>query len=130
MKPAKETFEKLAQASAGNISLMARQLGVNRRTVTDWVEKDPEFRTIIDDCRGRMFDDCLLVANKVALGIPMLDADGKQMGWVERPDGNMLRYLMSTLGKREGFGEELKVESKVELTTGVDIRSWLELKAK
>ena len=41
---------------------------------------------------------------------------GKVIGWEERPDGNMLRYLLGTLGKKEGFGESLDIT-----TNGKDI---------
>ena len=32
------------------------------------------------------------------------------MGWRERPDGYMIRYLLSTLGRNEGFGEVQEME--------------------
>lgn len=52
----------------------------------------------------RKVDDCIDRAYQVAMGIPDIK-DKKIVGWIERPDGNMLRYLLSTLGRKEGFGE-------------------------
>lgn len=45
----------------------------------------------------------------MALGIPERDDKGNFTGWLERPDGNMLRYLLSTLGKEEGFVESMDI---------------------
>jgi len=35
------------------------------------------------------------------------------VGWAERPDSNMLRYLLSMLGRKEGFGETVSVEAQI-----------------
>lgn len=34
-------------------------------------------------------------------------------GWAERPDSNMLRYLLSTLGRKDGFDETVSVEAQI-----------------
>ena len=44
--------------------------------------------------------------------------DGKIVGWTEKPDGNMLRYLLGHLGKNEGFGDSIDVT-----TNGKDVNS-------
>lgn len=109
MKPTKEVFEKAVSKCNGNLSKVAETFKVNRQTVYRWINADEDFRLIVDDARMKLFDTCLSTAQVLATGIPHVDGDGRLDGWVERPDSGMLRYLLSTLGKREGFGESLDV---------------------
>ena len=140
-KPDAETFRRVCNQCAGNISQVAKILGVNRSTVDDWRKNDSEFRSIIRDERMKMFDECVITARMVALGVKkydfeyddegnvVLDDKGnpkkKMVGWEERPDGNMLRYMMSTLGRTEGFGESPVDESDGTVKSGVPIRAWI-----
>lgn len=53
------------------------------------------------------------------------------MGWRERPDGYMIRYLLSTLGKSEGFGEESEdADIPTDIEHGINIDSWIKDKLK
>lgn len=92
---------------------MATALGVYRSTIYKWCADNPEYQAVIDEYRGRLLDECLRSARAVSIGIPKTK-DGKIVGWIERPDGYMLRYLISTLGRREGFGEAIDLTSKGE----------------
>ncbi len=114
MKPTIEQFREASGKTGGNLSQIAKLFNVTRGTVYNWIKDDPtgEFKQVIDDARGMMFDNCLSTANIVALGIPDKDDEGHMIGWKSPPDGNMLRYLLSTLGKKEGFGEEITVNHK------------------
>ena len=78
--------------------------------------EDSDFKDAISDERGSLVDECLVSARVLALGIPEKDENGNFVGWRERPDGYMIRYLLSTLGKNEGFGESVDVT-----TNGKDI---------
>lgn len=90
----------------GNLSSVARRLGVTRNTLTNWVTAGgDEWKQVVRDARMRLFDDCLVSAEVLARGIPEKDDDGNVIGWLEKPDGQMVRYLLSTLGKEEGFGD-------------------------
>ena len=51
----------------------------------------------------------ILQALDIQKKIQDLDENKKIVGWEERPDGQMVRYLMSTLGRKEGFGENIDV---------------------
>lgn len=92
---------------------MAATLDVYRSTIYRWCEKDKSFQDVIDEYRGRFLDRCLQTAEATALGIPKLK-NGKLVGWIERPDSYMLRYLIGKLGSKEGWGESLDVTSKGE----------------
>lgn len=117
MKPKRKAFEKAVEKYGGNITKVAKSFGVTRFAVYKWMDEDPEWKQIIDDARGTLFDDCLSTARVVAMGIPDVQ-NGKVVGWIERPDSGMLRYLIGSLGRKEGFGESIDVT-----TNGKDINS-------
>lgn len=55
-----------------------------------------------------------------------MKSGGRVVGWEQPPDSSMLRYLMSTLGKDEDFGEEVTLHHTAE--EGVDISRWIDKK--
>lgn len=110
MKPTVKRFEKAVEKFGGNLTKVAEAFKVSRTCMYKWVNSDPQFKGIVDDARMRMFDECLATARVVANGIPHIEG-GKLVGWIERPDGNLLRYLLGSLGKKEGFGESVDVTS-------------------
>lgn len=126
--PGIEKFKEVAAQKNGNLSGIADHFKVQRAAVYGWMNKEPKFREIVEDARMRLFDQCLDTSRVVALGVPERDETGKMIGWRERPDGNMLRYLMSTLGKREGFGESIEVDAKVSGSISID--EWIKDRIK
>lgn len=116
MKPDLETFEAAVKKYRGNLSRVASAFGVRRSTIGNWVKADNEFKQAVTDARMKLFDECLTSAEDIALGVAERDEQGNFLDWKRIPDGNMLRYLMSTLGKDEGFGESVDVT-----TNGKDI---------
>lgn len=112
-KPSLEEFTRAAEATRGFVGKIAEAFKVNRRTVLNWCNKDKRFQDAVDEWRGRMLDDCIRTAHALANGIPEIK-DGKRVGWIERPDSYMLRYLIGKYGANEGFGETLDITSKGE----------------
>lgn len=108
MKPTFKKFEKAVSKYGGNLTKVAESFGVSRTCMYKWVNDDPKFKEVVEDARMRLFDECLSTARIVAAGIPNV-VNGKIVGWDERPDSNMLRYLLGSLGKKEGFGESIDV---------------------
>lgn len=109
MKPSIDRFVEALRQTRGNLTKTAEIFGVNRTTVHDWTKSDPAFAVAVKDSRGRMLDECITVSRIVALGIPEKDPSGKIIGWKVPPDSGMLRYLLGTLGRGEGFGENIDV---------------------
>ena len=109
-KPDIEQFREVLERMGGNLTQVAEVFGVHRNTVGNWANNDSTFADAVANSRKRMFDESLSAAFIVALGIPKKDTNGNIVGWVERPDGYMLRYLLSKLGKDEGFGDEQKMD--------------------
>lgn len=106
MQPDLETFRKAVEQYRGNLSKVATAFQVTRGTIANWLNAGgDEWRQVVRDARMRLFDDSLIAAEVLARGIPERDEDGQIIGWVEKPDGQMVRYLLSTLGKNEGFGD-------------------------
>jgi len=120
-KPDIKKFEKVAELCNGNITSIAKAFKVNRSSVHNWAKDDEEFKIIIENFKGVFLDECLTIARAIALGIPERDEQGRFVGWKERPNSQMLRYFISTLGKNEGYGESLDIDLKGEITNQVTI---------
>lgn len=123
VKPSVEKFIEALSSTGGNLSQTATLLGVGRSSVHRWVAEDEKFKEALEDARGKMFDECLTMSRIVALGIPDKTPDGKIIGWVAPPDSGMLRYLLGTLGRNEGFGEQTKMEIKADVTNTIQPRT-------
>lgn len=121
-KPSLDEFSDVIRKSGGNLTQAATLLQVSRQTVHNWMNDDEDFKNIVKDSRLRVFDRCLDVAYVVAVGVPHYDAKtGEMIGWREKPDAGMLRYLLSTLGRDEGFGEKVNVNVENPLPTVINI---------
>lgn len=130
-KPKIDVFREVLRKSGGNLTRVAATFKVARKTVYQWAKEDTEFKDAISDERGSLVDECLVSARVLALGIPEKDEDGNFIGWRERPDGNMVRYLLSTLGRNEGFGEEPEdADIPTDIDHGIGIDSWIKDKLK
>ena len=136
-KPSLEDFKKLVQQTGGNLTRVAKALKCSRSSIQNWLTDDPEFKVVVQDERSSLFDECLATSRAVALGIPayreeeFIDEKGEVKvrkvmdGWIERPDVSMLRYLMSTLGrKEEGFKEAIEENGMIPVN-GVAITAWI-----
>lgn len=121
MRPSLDEFKELLRKAGGNLTKAAALVGVTRQTVWGWAKSDPEFQDALKDERKRVFDKCLDVAYAVAMGVPKVNENKEFVGWEEKPDSNMLRYLLSTLGRDEGFGEKHDVNIENQLPTAINI---------
>ena len=106
----------------GNLSRVAESLGVSRVTVENWKNRSQEYAQVVQDARMKMFDNVLGTAEILALGIPDRDENGKFVGWVERPDPSIVKYILGSLGKKEGFGDSIDIT-----TNGKDIVPQIEV---
>ncbi|MBO7285448.1 MAG: hypothetical protein J6U69_02505 [Alistipes sp.] len=122
-KPDIKKFIEALESTGGNVSQVAKLLGASRSTINKWVAEDEAFADALSDARGKMFDECLTMSRIVALGIPDKAPDGKIIGWVAPPDSAMLRYLLGTLGRNEGFGEQSRLEVKADVNNNIQPRT-------
>lgn len=117
------TLEELRDAldkTQGNLTNAAKILGVRRESIWLWGKREPKVKEIINNSKKQTLDQCVTAAKALALGIPIME-NGKFVGWQEKPDGQMLRYFISTLGRDEGFGESIDVTSGGEKIGGVQV---------
>lgn len=112
-KPSIDEFREVMSTAHGNISDAANLLRVSRQAVHRWVKEDSEFKEAVDEHRKKLFDECLGQARILALGLPKIK-NGKLVGWIEKPDGQMLRFFLQTLGRDEGFGNSVDITSNGE----------------
>jgi hypothetical protein len=128
-KPTPEQFQQIAEVAGGNLSTVARSLKVSRGSITEWVKTDPEFKRIVQEERRKLFDEALATARLLMIGLPAyeIDENGKKKfaGWIERPSEGMTKYILSKLGREEGFGDE-PVDVNLSVKKGVSIRRWIE----
>lgn len=110
-KPSLKKFTEVCEQCKGVMTNIAKAFNCSRVAVYKWCKSDPSFQEAIDEYKGQLLDECLKSARILALGIPELNDKKQIVGWKERPDSYMLRYLMGTLGRREGFGENIDVTS-------------------
>lgn len=120
-RPSVDEFSDAVKKLGGNLTKVAEYFGVSRTSIHKWRHDDPEFEQCIIDSRKRMFDRCIEIGYALALGIPELDEDNKIIGWKERPDSNMVRYLLGTLGRDEGFGDktDLNIDSSSPISINI-----------
>lgn len=103
--------------AGGNVTLVAKAFGVYRHTVYNWMNDNPDYKAALDDARGAFLDEALASARILVRGIPdvVKDPDGKtrQVGWITPPDSGMTRYIIGTLGRKEGLGEQIEIDAKM-----------------
>lgn len=116
MKASIDEIREALQKTQGNLSNAAKLLGCSRVTLSNWAKQSRVVRTAIKESRKQLLDRCITSAQALALGVPITDEDGKFIGWKEKPDAGMLKYFITTLGRDEGFGENLDIT-----TNGKDI---------
>lgn len=113
-KPEFQKFKEIADACQGNYTKIAQAFGVSRQTVYNWCEAEKEFKEVVNDYKMRLYDDALTAARALCVGVPKVNEKGQFVGWIERPDPNTVRYILSTLGKNEGFTDRHDITSNGE----------------
>ncbi len=121
-KPTAEQFGEIVSAAGGNLSSVARALGVARSTITQWISADPDFRLVLKDERTKLFDEALQTARVVAMGIPAYEVDDqgkkKLAGWIERPSERMLQFLLQRFDPDVEEGPDV-------VKNGIPIKAWI-----
>jgi hypothetical protein len=120
-----DTFRQLAKQTLGNKTKVAEALGVSRYKLLMWEKDNPEIGEIFREQWGRRLDAYLDTAHILAVGKMGEDENGEKV-YVIPPDPNMLRFMIEKYGRMEGFGEEVTVNTNVNMNIGVPIHKWIE----
>lgn len=110
-KPTLEKFEEIADKCFGNVTHIANAFKVSRKTVYEWINQDQHFADAIELCRDKIIDVAENAVVILAQGIPLLDDKGMRVGWVTPPNPSSVHYILSTLGRKRGYGEHIDVTS-------------------
>lgn len=71
----------------GHIAETARQLGRSRRVIETYIQRDPNLSELLEDIHETFLDDAEFKARSLA----------------RAGDGGVLKYMLSTLGKKRGY---------------------------
>ena len=69
MKPNIEAFRTAVEKYGGNLTKVAEAFNTSRTNLYKWLKSDNDFQMVVDDARGKMFDECLSTARVLALGV-------------------------------------------------------------
>lgn len=135
-KPKKEVLENLIRAKSGNLTHVAKAIGVVRRTVEKWIQKDKALQEVVREARESLIDFTETQAYLMIQGIPDLKVNkytGKeeQVGWIEKPDSNLIKFILSTIGRHRGYTQNIDVTTQGDkINSGVNIPFNLVIKVK
>ena len=95
-KKLKEAFLKAFEASAGNISIACKKVGICRETFYKWYRNDKEFNKQIENTKESLLDF----------------AESVLMKKIKEGDNTCLIFFLKTKGKHRGYSERVEVENK------------------
>ena len=121
----KDAFLRAYVAAGFNQSKAMESVGIkSRQTIHNWKKADPGFaRAMIEtrEAEGDWYESQLRI---LAAGIPKVNADGKLIGWEEKPDATAINSVLNAKFKDRGYGYRIrhehehstKKESRIDLT--------------
>lgn len=102
----KEQFCEQLPLKNFHVAKTCKAIGISRSTYYLWLEKDSDFEEQIEHLREQDLDDSEETLRILRRGIPELDADGKFIGWISRPDTTAVIFHLKTKGKQRGYVEK------------------------
>lgn len=111
-KPSDEDFEELCELTGGNLTEIARQLGISRTTLHNWANKNPQWQIFLEQEREKVLDLTEHSAKLLIRGVPKVDENNNFIGWIERPDTTMITWYQKTLGRNRGFVVQQDINTK------------------
>ncbi len=87
----------------GNIGAVAQQLGRSRRTIDTYISRNPQLQELQEDIYEAFVDDAEAQARKLA----------------RAGDGGMVKFVLSTIGKRRGYVTRVEATGKDGAPLGV-----------
>lgn len=103
-KPSKKVLLALVEETGGVVLDMAKSCGVARSVVYYWINKDADLKQAIEDSRDILVD-------LARAGLKKKLEDGSEKS---------IHYVLSTLGRRQGFGNLITIQDKSKLEDQMD----------
>lgn len=96
-KPSKKNFIQQIEGSGGLILPLAQAYGVTRKTIYDWINKNPEYKRAMEEARENLLDI----------------AESKLLNKVTAGDQRACEFVLRTLGKDRGYVEKVEAAGKI-----------------
>jgi hypothetical protein len=90
----KRVFLTAYDKTLGNVSASCAQIGINRQTFYDWMNKDPAFKKKVEDTNEKQIDfvESQLLKN------------------IQSSDTTSIIFFLKTKGKNRGYKEKLEMD--------------------
>jgi hypothetical protein len=116
----RKQFIELFRSHATDVSATCRAMKIHRDTFYDWYKKFADFKQAVDAEREAMKDFVESQQYRLIRGIPKVDKEGKQTGWIERPDARLIENFLNRKCKDRGYTERIETRD-VPPGTGIDM---------
>ena len=112
-------FLEIYRKNLGNITETCKKSGVNsRQTYYNWLAENTEFKLAIDEIQESLLDFVESQQMLLIRGVPKYKEtkhkDGSVtrdfVGWIDRPDRNLIQFYLQTKGKGRGYVERRELE--------------------
>lgn len=106
-KEQKLAFVQVLRSNATDVSRACKAYGITRATFYNWYNdpEDKDFHDAVEDARDEIKDFAESQLLTLMKGIPKLDADGRIIGWIARPDTACIIFYNKTKNKDRGYDE-------------------------
>lgn len=101
----RQQFISIFRSNATDVSRACKAFGIARKTFYEWLKNDEAFAAMVEEEREAMKDFGESQLLTLMKGIPKLDANGKQIGWISRPDTACVIFFNKTKNKDRGYDE-------------------------
>lgn len=132
-KQDKEEFIDIYRKKNGHISKSCASFGINRSTYYAWMEEE-WFKEEIEAADEEEIDRAEEMSRVLRNGIPEYKTNEEGeiekdeygdpiiIGWIEKPDAQMIKHFLETKGKKRGYGKQIGIDlSMRELPKNVSI---------
>jgi len=90
----KEKFLEVFENKAGNITLSAKASNIDRTTFYDWIKKDHEFASKVEDLRESLIDH----------------TESQLMTLIQERNVVAILFFLKTIGKKRGYIEKQEID--------------------
>lgn len=98
-------FVGIFRSNATDVSRSCKAFGISRTAFYDWLKQDAVFAAAVEEEREAMKDFGESQLLTMMKGIPELNKNGRQVGWISRPDTACIIFFNKTKNKDRGYDE-------------------------
>lgn len=129
--PSAALFSEICDKFSADRYRIAKYFGVSWNTVKVWMRENEEFQNVFDDANLKFISNINATGRILAQGIAEKDEKGNFKGWIERPDSNMNRFYLQTVGRNYGFGDNIDVTTNGnDIKGSISVEEWIKAKNK